>query len=143
MAKRLTDDEILAQIPAARQRANDDAAAGLRATTVRFDRKRRRFNLELTNGVLLGVPVATLPHLEGATTTQLATVTLTPSGAGLRIDALDADYSVAGIVQSSVGRRLAAKAFAQLGGSVTSHAKASAARTNGAKGGRPRTRAKV
>jgi hypothetical protein len=138
MADKLTTAEILAQIPAATALAEAERRDGLLATSVRYHRASHRFLVELSNGVLLGVPLASLPELAHATFAQLASVELTPSGAGLRIDALDEDFSVPGIVQAIVGRQIAARAFAQTGGRTTSDAKAAAARANGAKGGRPR-----
>ena len=138
MAKRLSREDILAQIPAATARAESQRGAGMAAHSIRYERAQRRFVLELTNGVQLRVPVASLHALNGATDSQLAKAKLSPSGSGIHIDALDADFSVPGIIQASVGRDLAARAFAVCGGSARSEAKMLAARANGAKGGRPR-----
>ncbi len=138
MAKRLGREEILAQIPAATARGASQRGAGMAAHSIRYERAQRRFVLELTNGVQLRVPVASLHALNGATDSQLAKATLSPSGSGIHNDALDADFSVPGIIQASVGRDLAARAFAASGGSARSEAKVLAARANGAKGGRPR-----
>ncbi|MBA4072460.1 MAG: DUF2442 domain-containing protein [Gemmatimonas sp.] len=133
MAKRLTATEILAQLPAARRRAAREREDGLRASSVRYDRKAARMVLELTNGFSCGVPVAALKRIHEATPAQLATVSLSPEGGALRIDALDADYSVAGLVSSMTSRELGRR-----GGRARSTAKAQASRANGAKGGRPR-----
>ena len=133
MTKRLSATDILAQLPAARRRAARERQDGLRALSVRYDRKAARIVLELTNGFSCGVPVAALKHLVEATPAQLATVGLSPEGGALRIDALDADYSVAGLVSSMTARELGRR-----GGRARSAAKAQASRTNGAKGGRPR-----
>lgn len=140
MVKRLTDAQILAQIPAATARVNADRVSGLLAKSVMYDRPTRRFILERSNGMLLGIPTASLPELADATPTQLAGAVLSPSGAVLSVPALAADFSIAGIVQASVGQKLAARAFAVAGGKSTSDAKAAAARANGAMGGRPRVR---
>lgn len=136
MAKRLTRAEILAQIPAARARAAEARRAGLVATGVRYDRKSARLVLELTNGYQLAIPVAVLPHIAQATQAQLAAVELSPEGWGIHFEALDADYEVAGLVLT-----LGARESGRRGGSAVSEKKASAARRNGAKGGRPRKRA--
>ncbi|MDQ2666216.1 MAG: DUF2442 domain-containing protein [Gemmatimonadota bacterium] len=138
MARRLSREEILAQIPAATVRGETQRGAGMAAHSIRYERAQRRFVLELTNGVQLRVPVASLLALNGATDAQLAKAKLSSSGSGIHIDALDADFSVPGIIQASVGRSLAARAFAASGGSARSEAKVLAARANGAKGGRPR-----
>jgi len=133
MDKRLSAAEVLAQLPAARRRAARERAAGLRANSVRYDRKTGRLILELSNGFLFGVPVASLAHIATANADQLASVELSPEGGVLRIEALDADYSVAGLVLS-----MSAGEVGRHGGKVRSAAKAKAARANGAKGGRPR-----
>lgn len=140
MANRLSEDEILAQIPAARAHAERKRTAGLFAISVKFDKQTSRFLLELTNGALLGVPVSALPELSRAKPNQLAEVELTPSGGALHFEDFDADFSVPGIVLATIGKKLVAKAFAGVGGSATSEAKSAAARLNGTKGGRPRKR---
>jgi len=133
MARRLSATEVLAQLPAARRRAAQERNDGLRATSVRYDRKGARIVLELTNGFSCGIPISALKHIAEATPVQLATVGLSPEGGALRIDALDADYSVAGLVTSMTARELGRR-----GGKARSAAKVRASRANGAKGGRPR-----
>jgi hypothetical protein len=133
MARRLTDAEILAQIPAARARAKAADVGGLHATSVRYDRTHHRILLELTNGYLIGVPVQALPHLASATRAQLADVELSPEGGGLHFPALDADYSVPALVLAMTAREIG-----QRGGRAKTTAKTDAARANGTRGGRPR-----
>lgn len=133
MASRPTEAAILAQIPAARARATAEREAGLRATAARYDRKTGRFVLELTNGYELGIPVTTLPALRNATQAQLAAVEMSATGSAIRIPALDADYSVPGLVLAFTAREIGRR-----GGEVRSKAKSRAAKVNGAKGGRPR-----
>ena len=48
MGRRLTDNEILAQIPATRVREKAVRAAGIRAKSVAYDARSRRFMLELS-----------------------------------------------------------------------------------------------
>jgi hypothetical protein len=134
MAHKVTDQEIAE----ARARGAQMQAAGLAATGVVYEPRRRRIILELTNGAMVGIPVASLPHIAGATDDVLAAVELEGDDV-VRIDSLDADYSVAGLVATFVGR-IAAIETGRTGGKARSDAKASAARANGAKGGRPRTR---
>jgi hypothetical protein len=135
MAERLSDAEILAQIPAARARERAAWKAGLRAVAVRFDPETDRLLLELSSGYLLGVPIQELPHVAGAPRDSLADVSLGASGSAIRFAALDADYAVGGLVLA-----LGAKIRGSRGGQVTSPEKAAAARANGAKGGRPQRR---
>ena len=133
MAKRPTEAEILAQIPAARAREKAEREAGLRAKTARYDRKVGRLVLELTNGYQLGIPVISLPALRNATQAELAAVEVSDTGSSIRIPTLDADYSVPGLVLA-----LTAREVGRRGGQVRSKAKSLAAKVNGAKGGRPR-----
>ncbi len=141
MGNKLSDKEILTQLPAARRRGAKEAREGLLGLSVSYDKATRRFLLELSNGALLGVPVASLAALAKATPRQLSRVELTPAGGALHFEELDADFSVPGIVLATLGRQVLAKAFAGVGGSAISDAKAIAARANGAKGGRPRKQA--
>ena len=133
MASRPTEAAILAQIPAARARATAERKAGLRDTAARYDRRSARYVLERTNGYELGIPVTTLPALRHATQAQLAAVEMSVTGSAIRIPALDADYSVPGLVLA-----LTAREIGRRGGEVRSKAKSRASRVNGAKGGRPR-----
>ena len=133
MVKRPTEAEILAQLPAADAREVAERKAGLRAAEVRYDRKSGRFVLELTSGYLLGIPIRALPHLAEATPAQLADVKIDLGGSAIRIPALDADYSVPGLVLAITAREVGRR-----GGQVRSRAKSLAAKVNGAKGGRPR-----
>jgi hypothetical protein len=138
--RRLTDAEILAQIPAARAREARARKQGLRATRAKFDRRARRIVLELTSGHSFAFPVKSVRALEGVTDAQLSSVELDPSGVALRWDALDIDLSVPGLLFSAFGERERFSHLASLAGRVTTEAKARAARANGRKGGRPKKR---
>jgi hypothetical protein len=138
--RQLTDAEILAQIPAARAREATQRKRGLRAVSARYDRKSRRVVLELSSGYQFAFPVRAISALEEATSAQLATVSVDPSGISLRWDALDVDLSVPGLLLSVIGEKEQRRQLASFAGKVTSSAKAKAARANGAKGGRPKVR---
>ncbi|MDQ2665836.1 MAG: DUF2442 domain-containing protein [Gemmatimonadota bacterium] len=138
MGRRPTEAGIRSQIPAARTRATAEREAGLRAEAARYDRKTGRIVLELINGYVLGIPVSTLPALRNATHAQLAAVELSATGSAIRFPALDADYSVPGLVLA-----LTAREVGRRGSQVRSNAKSLAAKLNGAKGGRPRTVARA
>jgi hypothetical protein len=133
--KRLTDEEILAQIPAARARGERSLRTEPHAASARYDRATRTLVVMLTSGAGGVVPVA----LAGATDAQLAEVEVSPMGVGLSWPALGADLTVAGLVRYVFDRRTLARAVGAAGGRVRSKAKAEAARANGAKGGRPRS----
>ena len=136
--RRLTDAEILQQIPPARAAEQAARKRGHRARAVRFDRAKGRVVLELSSGVLFAFPVTVIPALRRATPAQLAQVETNSSGTTLRWDALDVDVSVAGLLLAAVDPAERLRYLASLAGHATSPAKAAAARANGAKGGRPR-----
>ena len=139
MAKRrLSDAEILSEIPAARARERRERKRGLRASAARYDRTTGRVVLELTNGYLFAFPARAIPALRAASASELATVEIDPSGGTLRWGELDVDLSVPGLLLSAVGVDERLRHFASLAGSVRSDAKAIAARANGRKGGRPK-----
>ena len=138
MAKAITNAPLTAadfdrQLTAGRQAYEQKRAAGLYASSVRYDRLRRRFVLELSSGYSVGVPIAALPDLAGATAAELTKVEISPAGMALHVPARDADYSVPGLVMS-----MTAGVIGHLGGRAKSDAKSAAAKVNGAKGGRPR-----
>jgi hypothetical protein len=66
----------------------------VRPVTVNFDD--RRMNIELSDGRLLGVPLAWFPRLLRATRGQLEEYELSPCG--IHWEALDEDISIAGLL---------------------------------------------
>jgi hypothetical protein len=139
MAKHsLSDAQILAQIPQARRREAEDRERGFRAESARWDRRTHRLVVELTNGMLFAFPRETVAALRGLTDAEIVRVSVFAGGAGLRWDAQDIDLSVAGILIAAIPSRDRVRELARYAGSATSRAKASAARKNGTKGGRPR-----
>lgn len=124
-----------AQIDAALERGKSARLNEPRAFAARYDRRRGRIVVELTNGCAFAFPPRLAQGLETADEDQLAQVEVLGTGYGLHWDALDTDLSVPGLLVGLFGT----KAFmARHAGRATSPAKAAAARANGAKGGRPR-----
>ena len=107
-----------------------------RAVAARYDRRRDRIIVDLTNGCAFAFPPRLAQGLEDATAAQLAQVEILGAGYGLHWEALDADLSIPGLLAGLFGTRAH---MARLAGQASSPRKAAAARTNGAKGGRPRT----
>ena len=109
------------------------------ATSARFDRKSGNIIVTLSSGVGIFFSPKDAQGLEDATPAQLSQIEITPSGFGLHFPKLDADLYVPAILEGFLGSRkwMAARLGAQ-GGKARSKAKASAARANGALGGRPR-----
>jgi hypothetical protein len=109
-----------------------------RAASARYDRKKRRVIVELTNSCTFSFPPRLAQGLETATDDELARVEILGAGYGLHWESLDADLSVPGLLAGLFGT---GAYMARRAGQATSPAKAAAARANGAKGGRPRRQA--
>ena len=136
-ARRLTDAEILAQIPAARARAARESRTKPHAASARYMRASRMLRVRLTNGAEVSIPVALLPNLAGASDASLAQVTVGPFGMWLAWERLNMDLSGEGLARIAFGSAVLMKAAGSEGGRSTSKRKAAAARENGKKGGRP------
>ena len=107
----------------------------LGGAAARYDRQVGRVIVELTNGCTFAFPPRLAQGLEDASEDQLAQVEILGAGYGLHWETLDADLSISGLLAGLFGTRAY---MAMCAGQATSPAKAAAARTNGAKGGRPR-----
>jgi hypothetical protein len=123
------------QIDAAIERGKAAHQHEPRAASARYDRKHRRVIVELTNGCTFSFPPHLAQGLEDGTDDDLTPVEIFGAGYALHWEALDADLSVPGLLAGLFGTR---SHMARLAGQATSPAKATAARVNGAKGGRPR-----
>jgi len=106
-----------------------------RAASARYNAKHRTVVVQLKNGCTFSFPAVLAQGLEHATDAQLANIEILGAGYGLRWESLDVDFTVPGLLNGLFGT---AAYMAQRAGAATSQAKAAAARTNGAKGGRPR-----
>ena len=138
MVRLITDGDILAQLPAARQRARRARLSQPHASAVRFERSGRRLHVTLSNGAVLTIPVELIASLRNATDRELAAVSVGAAGIGLHWEALDEDLTIAGLTRIALGDRTLLRASGSAGGSARSAAKIRAARRNGRKGGRPR-----
>ena len=132
----LTDVEI----DAAAERGRIVSTSEPRAAAVRYDRRHERIVVDLTNGCTFMFPPRMAQGLETATDDQLAQVEILGAGYGLHWEALDADFSVPGLL---AGRFGTAAYMARQAALTNSEGKAGAARANGAKGGRPRGTTRV
>jgi hypothetical protein len=124
-----------ATIDAALARGKALRAEEPRAVSARYDRRRGRVVVALTNGCTFAFPARLVQGLEDASADQLADIALLGAGYGLHWKALDVDVSVPGLLAGVFGT---AAYMARRAGATRSPAKAAAARANGAKGGRPR-----
>ena len=111
------------------------------ASSARYDRRTGRVRVELTNGCSFIFPARALQGMAGASDAELARIEIMGIGYGLHWPALDADFTVPGLLMGVFGTRAwMASELARRAGQSTSPAKSAAARTNGRKGGRPRKR---
>jgi hypothetical protein len=124
-----------AEFEAASRRGRRIAVHEPRAASARYDRRRDRIVVELTNGCTFAFPPQLAQGLAEASAEQLSQVEVLGAGYGLHWEALDIDFTVPGLLAGIFGTR---SHMARMAGRTTSPAKAAAARANGAKGGRPR-----
>ena len=128
-----------AQLSAAEAQGRKALASEPRAAAARYDRETGRIVLDLTSGCTYAFPARLVQDLHGASDDALAGVQVDGLGFNLHWPALDADLYVPALVSGIFGTRdWMTKALARAAGQATSPAKAAAARSNGAKGGRPR-----
>src|SRR5437867_11886342 len=86
-------NELKRQIVRARAAEVRERALGRRASSVLYDAKQRRVVVDLTNGLQLAFPVSAFSEIAAAPASELAHVSVRPSGSGLVWPTLDADYS--------------------------------------------------
>jgi hypothetical protein len=114
-------------------------ASGPHAVAARYDRRVSRVMVSLSNGLELAFPPHLAEGLAAATPADLAVIEITPAGLGLHWPRLDADLYLPALLQGVFGSpRWMAGLLGKSGGLAHTAAKASAARADGRKGGRPR-----
>jgi Protein of unknown function (DUF2442) len=75
------------------------------ATAVRYDRKKERLIIDLTNTCTFAVPARLLQGLEEASDEQIEAFEMSGDGYGLHWDSLDADFTVQGLLIGSFGTK--------------------------------------
>jgi len=124
---------------AAVRRAAERQATEPGATAARYDRRRGRVIVSLSNGVELAFPPAIAQGLEKAGAHDLAEIEISPSGFGIHFPRLDAHLYLPALLRGVFGSKSwMASQLGSAGGATRSAAKAAAARANGKRGGRPR-----
>ncbi len=123
--------------------ANRRAAAKLRkvpcATSAQYEYKRDRLVIALSTGIEIAFRPRAAQGLERAKPDQLDTIKISPSGLGIHFPKLDADIYLPALLEGFLGsKHWTAAEHGRIGGSVSTKAKAAAARRNGKLGGRPR-----
>lgn len=112
-----------------------------RAETAAYLASDEALRIALTNGASLTVPVRLIPALQHAAAHDLQQVEVLGRGGGLHWENLDLDLSVPALVASLFAGSGWMTELGRAGGRRASAAKTAAARKNGRKGGRPRSRA--
>ena len=134
----ISDHDLDMQIAQAKKAGAAALEHEPRAKAVRYSPARRQVVVELTNGCSFIFPADKAQGLAGASNKDLADVQILGKGFGLHWEKLDADLSIPSLVVGIFGSKAWMRELARRGGASTSPAKATAARANGAKGGRPR-----
>jgi hypothetical protein len=124
---------------AATRRAKRMQAATPMAVAVRYNKQANRVVISLSTKVEVMFNPSDAQGLEDATPAQLEEIEITLSGFGIYFPKLDEGINVPNLLEGTMGSRkwMAARLGAE-GGKARSLAKRTAARANGALGGRPR-----
>ena len=127
------------RIKAAEARGRKMLETEPRATAARYDAATGRVVVDLVNGCAYAFPSQLVQDLHGASADDLAKIEVDGPGFNLHWPALDVDLYVPALVSGIFGTRAwMTRELARAAGRTKSPAKAAAARSNGAKGGRPR-----
>ena len=128
-----------AQLKAAEARGRKILETEPRALGARYDQSTGRVVIDLANGCTYAFPAQLVQDLQGASNEDLADVVVDGVGFNLHWPGLDADLYVPALVSGIFGTRAwMTRELARMAGRTRSPAKAAAARSNGAKGGRQR-----
>ena len=123
------------QIDAALERGRIANASEPRAAGARYDKRRGKVTIDLTNGCTFAFPRRIAQGIETATADQLSKIEIIGHGYGLRWETLNVDLSIPGLMAGRFGTSAYMAWCAKHG---TSPAIAYAARAKAAKGARPR-----
>jgi hypothetical protein len=118
-----------------------DAENGPLAIGVRYRRTSRKIEVEYENGVAISMPVAIIEELRlvgDVSQADLADVQIWAGGRAIYFPRIDVSVWTPGLLKGVFGTKAWMQELARGMGSLTSPAKAAAARENGKKGGRPR-----
>lgn len=104
-----------------------------------YNRRAKRVVISLSTGIEVMFNPADVQGLENARPSQLEEIEITPSGFGLFFPELDEGINVLNLLEGTMGsRKWMAARLGAAGGRSRSLPKRTAARANGALGGRPR-----
>jgi hypothetical protein len=129
------DRERYAQARARGKARAEDPSSVVHA---RYDSDTDAIDLMFSGGGSMSIPRKIVPSLARAAESKIEWIVVSPAGDALSWPSLDVDVYIPGLVERAFGTRLFAASTGRRGGRRRSKAKATAARANGAKGGRPR-----
>jgi hypothetical protein len=122
----------------ATQQHDDDIIA----TQVTYSKDTGRIVVELSSSVQIAFVARQFQGLETATDDELAQLSITPSGRGIYVEALDVDVYLPTLLQGVFGStRWMASQMGKTGGKAVGGLKAKSSRENGKRGGRPKKQA--
>lgn len=122
----------------AARRAADLEQSEYGATAAHYDGHARKVVISLPGDMQLTFPPSAVQGLDEASEDDLRSIELVDGGVGLRIERLDIDISIPGLLKGLRGSpSWMASHMGRAGGSASSVRKAEAARENGRLGGRP------
>lgn len=135
-----TDEEVDAKIAHGKSLYEDYVKDKPIATSYKFDPLKRIVSVRAKDGSRIDFPVSKIRELQNAADKEIEKGYITDGGDALHWDNLDAHYTIAGLAANVFGTKEWMRHLGSIGGSKTSVEKTAAARLNGLKGGRPRTK---
>jgi hypothetical protein len=133
----IKDRERFARARAAgRQSAHDKSAV----IDAQYDSARDVIEIRFRSHGAITIPRKLIPELQNAPPSSLRAISVSPAGDAISWRSLDIDVYVPGLLEHAFGSRVLAAATGRRGGQRRTKRKAAAAKANGAKGGRPRTK---
>jgi hypothetical protein len=122
----------------ARKRAKEIKSHVPRAVSAAYNTDNNLLVIELSSSAFVGFPLRNLQGLGDARPGDLDVIEISPSGYGIHVPALDADFYLPALLEGVFGTRQWMADRGRRGGQSVSAAKKTAAQTNGRLGGRPR-----
>jgi len=118
-----------------RQHEADERARFTNARSIAYIPKIDAFTLLMSSGIQLQIPRGNIEEFSQISKSELGYVELSPGGGAITLETQDLHISLPGLLRDLFGLNVGQR----VGGQATSKAKITAARANGARGGRPRS----